>query len=42
MNNLVTSLSYEYSPFGKDLSEVAEVVLPLVAKAKTEKLCIRQ
>lgn len=38
MNNLVASLSYEYSPFGKDLSEVASVVLPLVAKAKTEKL----
>ena len=38
MNNLVASLNYEYSPFGKELAVVAEYVLPLVAKAKIEKL----
>ena len=38
MNNLEMSLKYEYSPFGKDLAEVASAVLPLIEKSKTEKL----
>lgn len=38
MNNLVASLNYTYSPFGKNLAGIAEYVLPLVERAKTEKL----
>ena len=38
MNNLVASLNYQYSPFGKDLAEVASHVLPLIEKAKTQML----
>lgn len=33
MNNLVASLNYEYTPFGKELAEVARIVLPIVHKA---------
>ena len=33
MNNLVASLNYTYSPFGKNLAGIAEYVLPLVERA---------
>lgn len=32
MNNLTTSLNYEYSPFGQELAEIARAVLPLTGK----------
>lgn len=32
MNNLTTSLNYEYSPFGQKLAEIARAVLPLTEK----------
>jgi len=32
MNNLTTSLNYEYSPFGQELAEIARAVLPLTVK----------
>ena len=35
MNNLEMSLKYEYSPFGKDLANVANAVLPLIEKSST-------
>ena len=38
MNNLVASLNYAYSPFGKELAEIASRVLPLCEKAKTQML----
>lgn len=38
MNNLVASLNYAYSPFGKELAEIASRVLPLIEKAKTQML----
>lgn len=34
MNNLTTSLNYEYAPFGQELAEIARIVLPLTRKPK--------
>ena len=32
MNNLETSINYEYRPFGKELAEIAKFVMPLTEK----------